>query len=105
MTKPATTTADLTGKLALITGASKGLGRAMTLALSEAGAAVALVARDSEKLDAVRAEVERAGGSATVFTADVTQEEQVNRLHAEVAGRLGAVQILINNAGMNLRKN
>jgi NAD(P)-dependent dehydrogenase (short-subunit alcohol dehydrogenase family) len=94
----------LTGKLALITGASKGLGRAMTLALSEAGAAVALVARDATQLEEVRSEVEEGGGSASIFTADVSQEEQVKRLHSEVASRLGVVQILINNAGMNLRK-
>jgi len=96
---------DLSGKTALITGASKGLGKAMAAALAEAGASVALVARDSEKLEAVRAEIEAAGGRAKTFTADVTHEEQVNTLKDKVAAQLGNVQILINNAGINLRKN
>ncbi len=89
----------------MITGASKGLGKAMALALSNAGASVALVARDSEKLQAVRGEIESSGGKAGVFTADVTKEENVSRLQSEVQEQLGRVQILINNAGINIRKN
>ena len=96
---------DLTGKTALITGASKGLGKAMAVALAEAGASIALVARDAEKLETVRSELESAGGRAKAFIADVTQEGQVNALRDKVAAQLGAVQILINNAGINLRKN
>lgn len=99
------TTSNLSGKIALITGASKGLGKAMALALSNAGASVALVARDSEKLQAVRGEIESSGGKAGVFTADVTKEENVSRLQSEVQEQLGRVQILINNAGINIRKN
>lgn len=96
---------NLSGKVAVITGASKGLGKAMSLALSQAGAAIALVARDAEKLAAVQAEIESGGGRAKVFTADVTQEAAVTKLQAEVARELGAVQILINSAGINIRKN
>lgn len=92
---------DLSGKIAVITGASRGLGRAMALALSAQGARVALVARDVARLDAVRAEI---GDSAAVFTGDVSVEEDVVRIEREVAARLGTVQILINNAGINLRK-
>ncbi|MFZ0427127.1 MAG: SDR family NAD(P)-dependent oxidoreductase [Acidobacteriota bacterium] len=95
---------ELTGKVALITGASKGLGKAMALALGGAGARIALVSRDREQLDRVREEVEQAGGSARVFPADVTSEDQVRRLEAEVLDALGGVDILINNAGINLRK-
>jgi NAD(P)-dependent dehydrogenase (short-subunit alcohol dehydrogenase family) len=95
----------LDGKIALITGASKGLGKAMALSLSEAGAAIALVSRDEQKLAAVKSEIEQSGGKATVFVADVRSEEQVQRLESEVSDRLGKVQILINNAGINLRKN
>ena len=95
----------LAGKSALITGASKGLGRAMALALAGAGAHIALVARDVGKLNAVRAEIEDAGGTASVFTADVSQEQSVLQLAGEVTAQLGGVQILINNAGMNIRKN
>ncbi|MGA8026891.1 MAG: SDR family NAD(P)-dependent oxidoreductase [Bryobacteraceae bacterium] len=97
--------ANLSGKIALITGASKGLGKAMALSLSEAGATIALVSRDLEKLQSVKAEIEGNGGKASVFTADVTNESDVLRLESEVSGRLGSVQILINNAGINVRKN
>jgi NAD(P)-dependent dehydrogenase (short-subunit alcohol dehydrogenase family) len=97
--------ADLTGKTALITGASKGLGKAMALALSAAGAKVALVSRDAAKLHSVRQEIESAGGVAAVLTADVSDEDAVKRLQDHAATQLGTVQILINNAGINIRKN
>jgi NAD(P)-dependent dehydrogenase (short-subunit alcohol dehydrogenase family) len=96
---------SLNGKTALITGASKGLGKAMALALSQAGATIALVSRDETKLQAVKQEIEDSGGRADVFIADVKDEQQVERLEAEVSKRLGKVQILVNNAGINLRKN
>jgi NAD(P)-dependent dehydrogenase (short-subunit alcohol dehydrogenase family) len=96
---------DFSGKLALITGASKGLGRAMALALSQAGAATALVSRDREKLDGVHQEIENVGGKAQVFVADVRDETSIAKLEAEIREKLGKVQILINNAGINIRKN
>ena len=98
-------TPDLSGKTALISGASKGLGRAMALALSEAGAAIALVSRDAEKLQKVKQEIESSGGKAQVFVADVADDEKVRGLESEVSDQLGKVQILINNAGINIRKN
>ncbi|MBI5283269.1 MAG: SDR family oxidoreductase [Candidatus Solibacter usitatus] len=88
-------------KTALVTGASRGLGRAMAVALARAGAAVALVGRDVEKLGAAAAEC---GERCEVFPCDVTKEEDVARLEGEVSKRLGKVRILINNAGVNLRK-
>ncbi|HYP04817.1 MAG TPA: SDR family NAD(P)-dependent oxidoreductase [Bryobacteraceae bacterium] len=94
----------LQDRVALVTGASKGLGKAMALALAEAGARVALVSRDLEKLESVASEVRSAGGVAEVFRADVADESSVAALEKEVAGRLGRVQILINNAGVNVRK-
>jgi NAD(P)-dependent dehydrogenase (short-subunit alcohol dehydrogenase family) len=96
---------SLDGKLALITGASKGLGKAMALALSQAGATVALVSRDEARLQAVKQEIDNSGGRADFFLADVKDEQQVERLEAEVSARLGKIQILVNNAGINLRKN
>jgi NAD(P)-dependent dehydrogenase (short-subunit alcohol dehydrogenase family) len=96
---------DLSGKIALVTGASRGLGKAMAVALSAAGATMALVARDTAKLDAVKSEIEESGGKAGVFVADVTKEADVARLEKEVVSQLGKVQILINNAGTNIRKN
>jgi NAD(P)-dependent dehydrogenase (short-subunit alcohol dehydrogenase family) len=96
---------SLSGRIALISGASKGLGRAMALALSEAGASVALVSRDAEKLRNVKREIESSGGRAEVFVADLAREENVCSLQSDVSDRLGKVQILINNAGINIRKN
>ncbi len=98
-------TRKLAGKTALISGASKGLGKAMAIALAGAGAHIALVARDVGKLNAVRAEIEDAGGKASVYAADVSQEQSVLQLEPLVTRQLGQVQILINNAGMNIRKN
>jgi NAD(P)-dependent dehydrogenase (short-subunit alcohol dehydrogenase family) len=98
-------TPDLSGKIALITGASKGLGKAMALALNEAGATVALVSRDAEKLLKVKQEIESSGGKAQVFIADVAKEGDVRALQSDVSDQLGKVQILINNAGTNIRKN
>jgi NAD(P)-dependent dehydrogenase (short-subunit alcohol dehydrogenase family) len=92
------------GKTALITGASKGLGKAMALALAGEGAKIALVSRDLEALKNVATEVRKAGVEAEPFVADVTDEAQVARLGSEVTGRMGPVQILINNAGINIRK-
>jgi len=95
---------DLSGRTAVITGASRGLGEAMSLALAEAGAAIALVARDVERLRSVKSAIEAKGGTAELFTADVTSESDVTRLQEQVRQRFGAPQILINNAGTNLRK-
>ncbi|HVT93718.1 MAG TPA: SDR family NAD(P)-dependent oxidoreductase [Bryobacteraceae bacterium] len=96
---------DLSGKIALITGASRGLGKSMAVALSSAGATIALVSRDEEKLKAVRGEIEGSGGKASVFLADVSRESEVVKLERDVTAQLGPIQILINNAGMNIRKN
>jgi NAD(P)-dependent dehydrogenase (short-subunit alcohol dehydrogenase family) len=95
---------DLTGRTAVITGGSRGLGEAMAKALAEAGAQIALVARNRERLDAVREAIARQGGTAEVFTADVTQENDVAALAAAVQQRFGHPQILINSAGINIRK-
>jgi NAD(P)-dependent dehydrogenase (short-subunit alcohol dehydrogenase family) len=94
----------LKGRNALVTGASKGLGRAMAIALAENGAHLVLVARDRAKLDSVALEVVAAGGTADVFVADMTNEDQVTALEAQVREKVGKIQILINNAGTNLRK-
>jgi len=94
----------LTGKTALITGASKGLGKAMAIALATAGVEVALVSRDKVKLEGVAGEVRKAGAQAHVFVADVTREDQVTALEKDVAGVFGRLDILVNNAGINIRK-
>ena len=96
---------SLHGRTALITGASKGLGKAMALALAEAGAGVALVSRDEGKLQAAAEQVREAGGRAEVFVADVTDEAQVMKLREDFTKKFGdPLHILINNAGINIRK-
>jgi NAD(P)-dependent dehydrogenase (short-subunit alcohol dehydrogenase family) len=94
----------LDGKVAVITGASKGLGKAMALALAAEGAQIALVSRNLEQLNEVGRAVKNAGGKARVFQADVAEEEQVRKLERDVTGAFGKVHILINNAGINVRK-
>jgi NAD(P)-dependent dehydrogenase (short-subunit alcohol dehydrogenase family) len=94
----------LEGRIALITGASKGLGKAMALALAEAGAQLALVARQAEALAQATAEARALGAEAEGFAADVSDEQQVARLAEQVIGRFGKLHILINNAGVNIRK-
>ncbi len=94
----------LTGKVAVITGASKGLGRAMALALGGAGARLALVSRDRQQLKATAEAAHALGAEAKILQTDVTKEEEVRRLEKEVIDGFGHVQILINNAGINIRK-
>ncbi|MCC7237372.1 MAG: SDR family oxidoreductase [Bryobacterales bacterium] len=97
-------TSSLQGKVAVITGGSRGLGRAMAVALAAEGASVALVARDKTKLAESAEAVERAGGKASLHVADVAVEADVLALETEIAALYGKVHILINNAGVNLRK-
>lgn len=94
----------LNGRVALITGANRGLGKAMALALAEAGARMALVARDIEQLNAVADQARRSGAQAEVFRADISDEPQVRQLERDVLAKFGPVDILINNAGIAVRK-
>ena len=96
---------NLAGRTAIITGGSRGLGEAMAKALSESGANIALVARDNTRLEVVRDAIAAQGGIAEMFVADVTQEQQVAEIAEAIKKRFGAPQILINNAGTNIRKN
>jgi len=94
----------LEGRTALITGASKGLGKAMALALAEAGARLVLVSRNLEQLTETADAARRFGAAAAVFQADVTDEQQVAQLVRGVTEAYGKLEILINNAGINIRK-
>jgi NAD(P)-dependent dehydrogenase (short-subunit alcohol dehydrogenase family) len=95
---------DLTGKVALVTGASKGLGSAIAVGLAQAGARLALCARSREGLAATKAAVEAAGGEAHTFEMDVLSRASVRDAVAAAVADLGRIDILVNNAGVNVRK-
>jgi len=95
---------NLSGKVAVITGGSKGLGKAIALALGRVGARVALASRDLALLEQTAAEIRATGAVAEAYRADVTLEGDVSRLAKEVMARFGAVHIVVNNAGINVRK-
>jgi|CXWL01.1.fsa_nt_gi NADP-dependent 3-hydroxy acid dehydrogenase YdfG len=95
---------DLNGNVAIVTGASRGLGRAIASSLAEAGMHVALAARDAESLrDAVR-EIDRAGGSAIAVPTDVRNYESILRLVANTRDTFGPVDVVVNNAGLGWLK-
>jgi 3-oxoacyl-[acyl-carrier protein] reductase len=91
---------DLAGQVAIVTGASQGLGRAIAETLAAAGAAVALVARSADKLADVAAGITAAGGRAEAFPCDVTKGEDIQRVVDAVVEKLGRLDILVNNAGV-----
>jgi NAD(P)-dependent dehydrogenase (short-subunit alcohol dehydrogenase family) len=96
---------DLSGRTAVITGGSRGLGEAMAYALAGSGAQIALVARDAKRLATVRDALIAKGAVAEFFTADVTLEEDVLSVAEKIKHRFSNPQILINNAGTNIRHN
>ena len=90
---------DLTGKVALVTGASRGIGRAIAIALAEAGADVAVNYRSREAAAGeVCAEIHRCGARALAVHGDVSRSEAVAQMHAAIELDLGPVDILVNNA-------
>jgi len=91
---------SLQGRVALVTGASQGIGRACALALSEAGATVAVAARNEEKLNAVAQEITGKGGKASAFKLDVTNEDEIKTTVKAIIAQLGKIDILLNNAGI-----
>ncbi len=91
---------SLAGRVALVTGASQGIGRACALQLAKDGAAVALVARNQEKPEEAKQEIVAAGGQAAVFAADIADEEQVKGAFKAAIAQFGKLEILVNNAGV-----
>jgi NAD(P)-dependent dehydrogenase (short-subunit alcohol dehydrogenase family) len=93
---------NLTGQTALITGAGRGIGRGVSLALARAGAAVVLAARTAAQLDTVAAEIAAAGGRAIPVPADVGREEDVRGLFERIRREFDRLDVLVNNAGLGL---
>jgi len=97
---------DLRNRVALVTGGSRGIGRAIAVSLADAGAAVAVNFREKQaEAEAVVAALEAKGGKAVAVRADVSQAAEVARMMAEVEGALGPVDVLVNNAGVGLVRN
>jgi 2-dehydro-3-deoxy-D-gluconate 5-dehydrogenase len=95
---------DLSGKVAIVTGGNGGIGLGMARGLADAGADIAVVGRNAEKSKAAAAELAARGVRAIAVTADVTDKQAVAAMVERVARELGRIDILINNAGINIRK-
>ncbi|WP_424019639.1 SDR family oxidoreductase [Halorientalis pallida] len=93
---------DLDGDVALVTGASSGIGRATAKTLADAGAAVAVTARRTDRIETLAEEIESEGGEALAITADVTETDDVERMIERTREELGGLDILVNNAGVML---
>ena len=91
---------NLSARVALVTGASQGIGRACALKLAGAGATVALAARNQEKLEELLREITASGGKAAAFALDVGDEKQVQATFKTALAQLGKIDILVNNAGI-----
>ena len=91
---------SLSGRVALVTGASQGIGRTCALRLAKDGATVAVAARNQEKLNELVSEITAAGGKAAAFALDVCDEEQVKSTVKAVIAQFGKIDILVNNAGI-----
>jgi 3-oxoacyl-[acyl-carrier protein] reductase len=91
---------SLSGRVALVTGASQGIGRACALKLATEGATVAAAARNQDKLNELVNEIIASGGKAAAFTLDVTDEEQVKSAIKSAIAQFGKIDVLVNNAGI-----
>jgi NAD(P)-dependent dehydrogenase (short-subunit alcohol dehydrogenase family) len=95
----------LTDRVALVTGAGRGIGRAIAIAFGREGAKVAVTARSTSELDEVVGTIKQAGGTAVAITADLSDSAESARLVAEAGTQLGAIDILVNNAGLGSSSN
>jgi len=91
---------SLSGRVALVTGASQGIGRACALKLAQSGATVVAAARNQEKLNDLVGQIAASGGKAAAFPVDVADEEQIKTACKAIIGQFGKIDILVNNAGI-----
>ena|SRR5690554_2493109 len=94
---------QLVNKVAIVTGTSSGIGRAIAIELSQKGASVVLASRDKDKITQLESEIIEAGGKALVVPTDVTDEDQCKNLIAKTVSEFGGLDILVNNAGLSMR--
>lgn len=93
---------NLSEQIALVTGASRGIGRSISIALADSGAHINLCARNIEKLNEVKEEIENRGGSATVISADLSDEIQTTSIFNNIGAQFGKLDILVNNAAIGI---
>ena len=93
---------DLTEKTAIVTGAGRGIGKAIALGLAEAGADIGLVSRTTSELEAVAEQIQALGRRAVPISSDLTMTEGIQPLVEELTGQMGGIDILVNNAGINI---
>jgi len=91
---------SLAGRVALVTGASQGIGRACAVKLASEGVTVAVAARNQQKLDELVSEIKASGGNATAFSLDVSDEEKIKSTFKAALGQFNKIDILVNNAGI-----
>ena len=94
---------SLNDKLAVVTGAGRGIGRALSIGLAEAGADVVLLSRTRNDLEDVASEIEKLGRKAYIIPTDITSREEIRKAIAYIEDQKRSIDILINNAGMNIR--
>lgn len=92
---------DLSGEVAVVTGASRGIGRAIAIGLGSAGATVVPTARTADALEETVSRIEAAGGRGLAITSDVSEDDSIHQLFERTVEEFGGVDILVNNAGMN----
>lgn len=93
---------ELKGKIALVTGASRGIGKSISLALAQSGAHVILTSRNLDRLKKVEEEIRSKGGSANCMTVDLTEEKQIKTLFERMQSSFDSLDILVNNAGLGI---